>query len=44
MENNRKSEKVLLNSSKPELQVEDKDVEVNPFIRQNSNNYYHGHR
>ena len=44
MENNRKSAKVSLNSLRPELQVEDEDVEGKPFLKEPINNYYKGHR
>ena len=45
MENNRKlSKKVSLNCMRPELQVDDEDVEGNPSLRDPVNNYYHGHR
>ena len=42
MENNRKSAKVSLNSLRPELQVEDEDVEGKPFLKEPIN--YKGRR
>ena len=46
MENNRKlSSKVSLNCMRPEIQVDDEDVEGNPSLQDPiKSSYYHGHR